>query len=74
METSDGFLMALRRSKGVAEGQGMVDCPGGHPEPEVRWCPVLPVALCTSWTKTVNRLHFFKKFIAYSVDDCVYCS
>lgn len=35
METSDGFLLSIRRSQGVGEGQGMLDCPGGHPEPEV---------------------------------------
>lgn len=35
VETSDGFVVSLRRSNGVAEGQGMMDAPGGHPEPEV---------------------------------------
>lgn len=36
METSDGFVLSLRRSQGVGEGQGMLGQPGGHPEPEVR--------------------------------------
>ncbi|CAN0100393.1 unnamed protein product, partial [Ectocarpus fasciculatus] len=35
VETSDGFLLSLCRSSGVAEGQGMMGAPGGHPEPEV---------------------------------------
>lgn len=35
VETADGFLLSLCRSSGVAEGQGMIDAPGGHPEPEV---------------------------------------
>lgn len=37
METKDGFLLSLCRSNGVAEGQGMMGAPGGHPEPEVRF-------------------------------------
>lgn len=36
VETVDGFLLSLRRSSGVGEGQGMMDAPGGHPEPTVR--------------------------------------
>ena len=35
VETVDGFLLSLRRSSGVAEGQGMLGAPGGHPEPKV---------------------------------------
>lgn len=35
VETTDGFLLSLCRSSGVAEGQGMMGAPGGHPEPEV---------------------------------------
>lgn len=35
VETTDGFVLTLRRSKGVAEGQGRMDAPGGHPEPKV---------------------------------------
>lgn len=35
VETIDGFLVSLQRSKGVAEGQGMMGAPGGHPEPKV---------------------------------------
>ncbi|CAN0314566.1 unnamed protein product, partial [Ectocarpus sp. 4 AP-2014] len=34
VETKDGFLLSLCRSNGVAEGQGMMGAPGGHPEPE----------------------------------------
>jgi len=32
--TADGFLVFILRSSHVAEAQGMVDVPGGHPEPE----------------------------------------
>lgn len=35
VETADGFVLTLCRSKGVAEGQGVMDAPGGHPEPKV---------------------------------------
>lgn len=34
--TADGFLVLLRRSQQVAEAPGLVDVPGGHPEPQVR--------------------------------------
>ncbi|CAN0381894.1 unnamed protein product, partial [Hapterophycus canaliculatus] len=34
VETADGFLLSLCRSSGVAEGQGMMGAPGGHPEPK----------------------------------------
>lgn len=34
--TADGFLVFLRRSQQVAEAPGLVDVPGGHPEPQVR--------------------------------------
>ncbi|CAM9470057.1 unnamed protein product [Choristocarpus tenellus] len=34
VETADRFLLALRRSGMVAEGQGLIGAPGGHPEPE----------------------------------------
>lgn len=37
--TSDDFLVFLRRSQQVAEAPGLVDVPGGHPEPQ---------ALCTN--------------------------
>uniref|UniRef100_G3VMX8 Nudix hydrolase 22 n=1 Tax=Sarcophilus harrisii TaxID=9305 RepID=G3VMX8_SARHA len=33
--TSDGFLVFLRRSLRVAEAPGLIDVPGGHPEPQV---------------------------------------
>ncbi|XP_016041715.1 uridine diphosphate glucose pyrophosphatase NUDT22 [Erinaceus europaeus] len=36
--TADGFLVLLRRSQQVAEAPGLVDVPGGHPEPQVL-CP-----------------------------------
>ncbi|EGW02849.1 Nucleoside diphosphate-linked moiety X motif 22 [Cricetulus griseus] len=32
--TADDFLVFLRRSQQVAEAPGMVDVPGGHPEPQ----------------------------------------
>lgn len=32
--TADDFLVLLRRSQQVAEAPGMVDVPGGHPEPQ----------------------------------------
>ncbi|KAM8968620.1 uridine diphosphate glucose pyrophosphatase NUDT22 [Sarcophilus harrisii] len=32
--TSDGFLVFLRRSLRVAEAPGLIDVPGGHPEPQ----------------------------------------
>lgn len=31
--TSDDKILLIRRSKAVAEGQGLLDVPGGHPEP-----------------------------------------
>lgn len=34
--TADDFLVFLRRSQQVAEAPGMVDVPGGHPEPQVK--------------------------------------
>lgn len=36
LATADGFLVFLRRSGQVAEAPGLVDVPGGHPEPKVR--------------------------------------
>lgn len=35
--TADDFLVFLRRSQQVAEAPGLVDVPGGHPEPQVRF-------------------------------------
>jgi hypothetical protein len=31
--TADGWVVLIRRSQGVGEGQGLLDVPGGHPEP-----------------------------------------
>lgn len=36
LATADDFLVFLRRSRRVAEAPGLVDVPGGHPEPQVR--------------------------------------
>lgn len=36
LTTADDFLVFLRRSQRVAEAPGLVDVPGGHPEPQVR--------------------------------------
>ena len=36
LATADDFLVFLRRSGQVAEATGLVDVPGGHPEPQVR--------------------------------------
>lgn len=36
--TADDFLVFLRRSQQVAEAPGLVDVPGGHPEPQAL-CP-----------------------------------
>ena len=36
LATADNFLVFLRRSRQVAEAPGLVDVPGGHPEPQVR--------------------------------------
>ncbi len=33
--TSDGFIVMIKRSGSVGEGAGLVDVPGGHPEPKV---------------------------------------
>lgn len=33
--TSDGRVVMLRRSQRVAEAAGLLDIPGGHPEPKV---------------------------------------
>ncbi|XP_006901596.1 PREDICTED: nucleoside diphosphate-linked moiety X motif 22 [Elephantulus edwardii] len=38
LATADDFLVFLRRSRQVAEAPGMVDVPGGHPEPQTL-CP-----------------------------------
>ncbi|XP_004618561.1 uridine diphosphate glucose pyrophosphatase NUDT22 [Sorex araneus] len=38
LATSDGFLVFLHRSRQVAEAPGLVDVPGGHPEPQAL-CP-----------------------------------
>ncbi|XP_042531844.1 uridine diphosphate glucose pyrophosphatase NUDT22 [Dipodomys merriami] len=38
LATTDDFLVFLRRSGQVAEAPGLVDVPGGHPEPQVL-CP-----------------------------------
>ncbi|XP_004449432.2 uridine diphosphate glucose pyrophosphatase NUDT22 [Dasypus novemcinctus] len=38
LATADGFLVFLRRSGQVAEAPGLVDVPGGHPEPQAV-CP-----------------------------------
>ncbi|VFV24347.1 nucleoside diphosphate-linked [Lynx pardinus] len=35
LATADNFLVFLRRSRQVAEAPGLVDVPGGHPEPQV---------------------------------------
>lgn len=35
VETSDGFMILLRRSAHVGEAVGLWDIPGGHPEPQV---------------------------------------
>lgn len=34
--TSDGQVVLLRRSQKVAEAAGLLDIPGGHPEPKVK--------------------------------------
>uniref|UniRef100_A0A8C1ZV62 Nudix (nucleoside diphosphate linked moiety X)-type motif 22 n=1 Tax=Cyprinus carpio TaxID=7962 RepID=A0A8C1ZV62_CYPCA len=34
--TADGDVVLLRRSQKVAEAAGLLDIPGGHPEPKVR--------------------------------------
>ncbi len=36
MATVDGDVVLLRRSQKVAEAAGLLDIPGGHPEPKVR--------------------------------------
>ncbi|XP_055987691.1 uridine diphosphate glucose pyrophosphatase NUDT22 [Sorex fumeus] len=36
--TADGFLVFLHRSRQVAEAPGLLDVPGGHPEPQAL-CP-----------------------------------
>uniref|UniRef100_G1MI69 Nudix hydrolase 22 n=2 Tax=Ailuropoda melanoleuca TaxID=9646 RepID=G1MI69_AILME len=38
LTTADNFLVFLRRSRQVAEAPGLVDVPGGHPEPQAV-CP-----------------------------------
>ncbi|XP_012318531.1 uridine diphosphate glucose pyrophosphatase NUDT22 isoform X5 [Aotus nancymaae] len=40
LATADDFLVFLRRSWQVAEATGLVDVPGGHPEPQgkLAWC------------------------------------
>ncbi|XP_045710734.1 uridine diphosphate glucose pyrophosphatase NUDT22 isoform X4 [Phyllostomus hastatus] len=38
LTTADDFLVFLRRSQRVAEAPGLVDVPGGHPEPQAL-CP-----------------------------------
>jgi len=38
--TRDGMVVLIRRSRCVAEAGGLLDIPGGHPEPQVREPPV----------------------------------
>ncbi|XP_072495046.1 uridine diphosphate glucose pyrophosphatase NUDT22 isoform X2 [Notamacropus eugenii] len=40
--TSDGFLVFLRRSLRVAEAPGLIDVPGGHPEPQALFPGEMP--------------------------------
>ncbi|XP_043307565.1 uridine diphosphate glucose pyrophosphatase NUDT22 isoform X3 [Cervus elaphus] len=40
LATADDFLVFLRRSGQVAEAPGLVDVPGGHPEPQVNVPPL----------------------------------
>ena len=32
--TTDGFVVLVRRASWTGEGAGMIDRPGGHPEPD----------------------------------------
>ncbi|XP_047440416.1 uridine diphosphate glucose pyrophosphatase NUDT22 isoform X2 [Mugil cephalus] len=43
--TQDGQVVLIRRSQRVAEAGGLIDCPGGHPEPKVV-CERLGQAVC----------------------------
>ena len=50
--TADGKVVLQRRSAHVGEGAGLVDVPGGHPEPSVSTdvdVSVLSLALTSFW-------------------------
>lgn len=58
--TADNFLVFLRRSLQVAEAPGLVDVPGGHPEPQVR-CQIgykgtKPQTAQGSWSSKPSQL------------------
>lgn len=46
--TSDGDIVLLRRSQKVAEAAGLLDIPGGHPEPKVSNESIRESKIC-SW-------------------------
>lgn len=49
--TADDFLVFLHRSQQVAEAPGLVDVPGGHPEPQVQGLKVQALLVLVSCSR-----------------------
>ena len=48
--TKDQFVVLIRRSEHCGEAQGLLDVPGGHPEPQVNIYTLLTLNLCFTTT------------------------
>ncbi|KAK1789307.1 hypothetical protein P4O66_015236, partial [Electrophorus voltai] len=53
--TSDGYVVLLRRSRRVAEAAGLLDIPGGHPEPKAVCQGVCEEAISINLLKGCER-------------------
>ncbi|XP_016336714.1 uridine diphosphate glucose pyrophosphatase NUDT22 [Sinocyclocheilus anshuiensis] len=55
MATADGDVVLLRRSQKVAEAAGLLDIPGGHPEPKMLCPGVSEEAICADLLQGKER-------------------
>ncbi|XP_067312770.1 uridine diphosphate glucose pyrophosphatase NUDT22 [Pseudorasbora parva] len=55
MATADGDVVLLRRSQKVAEAAGLLDIPGGHPEPKMVCPGVSEEAICVELLQGKER-------------------
>ncbi|XP_050983820.1 uridine diphosphate glucose pyrophosphatase NUDT22 [Labeo rohita] len=55
MSTADGDVVLLRRSQKVAEAAGLLDIPGGHPEPKMLCPEVSEEAICVDLLQGKER-------------------
>ncbi|CAM4612314.1 hypothetical protein PO909_006666 [Leuciscus waleckii] len=55
MATADGDVVLLRRSQKVAEAAGLLDIPGGHPEPKMVCPEVSEEAICVELLQGKER-------------------